>query len=63
MFHACVRIFDVMGTVEIFLGTKHGLSKAKVRITPLSISWFNFAPKLCHLVKDKLNQEIIKKVK
>ena len=25
MFHTCVRIFDVMGTVEKFLGTKQGL--------------------------------------
>ena len=26
MFHACVQRFDVMGTVENFLGTKQGLS-------------------------------------
>jgi hypothetical protein len=26
MFHACVRTFDVMGTVEIFLGTKQVLN-------------------------------------
>ena len=26
MFHVCVRRFDVMGTVEIFLGTKQNLS-------------------------------------
>ena len=26
MFHTCVRIFDVTGTVEIFLRTKQGLS-------------------------------------
>ena len=26
MFHACVRIFDVIDTVQNFLGTKQGLS-------------------------------------
>ena len=26
MLHACVRTFDVTGTVENFLGTKQGLS-------------------------------------
>ena len=30
MFHACVRIFNVTGTVENFLGTKQGLSYATV---------------------------------
>ena len=28
MLHACVRTFDVTGTVENFLGTKHGLNMA-----------------------------------
>ena len=26
IFHACVRIFDMMGTVEIFLGTPYRLT-------------------------------------
>ena len=26
MFYACIRRFDVTGTVEIFLGTKQGLN-------------------------------------
>ena len=32
MSHACVRRFDVMGTVEIILGTKHPLSLSTGRL-------------------------------
>ena len=30
MLHACVRRFDVTGTVGNFLGTKHGLNNGKI---------------------------------
>ena len=42
MLHACVQRFDVMGTVENFLGTKHP-KKFKTRVaavTHMSISCF-----------------------
>ena len=41
MLYACVRIFDVTGTVENFLGTKQGL-----RASPRAlVSWMSFLKK------------------
>ena len=36
MLHACVRRFDVMGTVQNILGTKHGLIILKWNIRPMT---------------------------
>ena len=44
MLHACVQIFDVMGTVVKFLGTKQGLNvtqaAANIEILPMGETCF-----------------------
>ena len=38
MFHACIRRFDVMDTVDFFFETKQGLSKKTKRVSLWSTS-------------------------
>ena len=48
MLHACVRRFDVTGTVGNFLGTKHGLNSLVLvpKIYGQLFSFARTAPKL-----------------
>ena len=52
MLHACVRRFDVMGTVKKFLGTKHPLNRTDDIIVRYADPCFDIIVAICTNAED-----------